>query len=138
MNHNFRNAVEELNIRFRQADCKLNYHNGFLQIANDSRIEGQIEAPFWKLVSAPRWKNVDTDMKEAFDRRDNDARDPAFYAARALESAIKIISDEKRWTHGKEKGAHNYVDNLCSNAFVTGWEATALKHIFTNLAFEIR
>ncbi|WP_375762608.1 AbiJ-NTD4 domain-containing protein [Bradyrhizobium sp. B025] len=129
----FRNAVDELNARFRHAGCNLNYHNGFVQIARDDRLESEIEKPFWQLVSAPKWKNVDTDMKEAFDRRDNDDRDPAFYAARALESAIKIISDDKGWTHGKEKGAHNYIDNLSSKGFVSGWEANALKHIFTTV-----
>lgn len=131
MNKGFREAVAELNTRLRQAECKLNYHNGFVQIASDERTQAEIEVPFWTLVSAPKWKNVDTDMKEAFDRRDNGARDPAFYAVRALESAIKIISDEKKWTHGKERGAHNYVDNLSSNGFIVDWEAAALKHLFT-------
>jgi hypothetical protein len=65
-------------------------------------------------VSDSPWENVDVDMKEAIDRRDNGDRDPAFYAARALESTIKIISDTKGWIHGGEKGAHNYIDNLAS------------------------
>ncbi len=72
----------------------------------------EAEEPFWKLVADPIWKNVDTDMKEAIDRRDGGERDPAWYAARALESTIKIISGEKGWSHGREKGAHNYIDNL--------------------------
>ena len=33
-------------------------------------------------------------MKEALDHRDTGQRDAAFYAARALESTIKIISDK--------------------------------------------
>jgi hypothetical protein len=119
INRNFRGSVEELNARFRQSGCNLNYHNGFIQM------------PFWSLVSTDKWKNVDTDVKEAFDRRDTGARDPAFYAVRALESAIKIISDDKGWTHGKERGAHNFVDNLTSNNLLAGWEASALKHVFT-------
>ena len=74
-------------------------------------------------------------MKEALDRRDTDARDPAFYAARALESALKIVSDEKEWTHGKEKGAHSYIDNLAAkrSAFIADWEADALKHFFSKV-----
>ena len=131
INKNFKNGVEELNTRFRQADCNLNYHNGFIQVAQDSVVESQIETPFWNLVSGIKWKNVDTDMKEAFDRRDSGARDPALYAVHALESAIKIISDDNGWTHGKEKGAHNFIDNLTSNSFIADWEASALKHVFT-------
>jgi hypothetical protein len=131
----FQAAVDEINIRFRQAQYNLNYHNGFIQISADLLANLQIEKPFWSTVSDPKWKNVDTDIKEAVDRRDNGARDPAFYAARALESTIKIISDEKGWTHGREKGAHNYIDNLAArrNALISDWEATILKEFFSKV-----
>jgi hypothetical protein len=113
-NQEFRNAVDELNARMRQAGYQLHYHNGFIQRSLDPIVQDQIEEPFWDLMSDAMWKNVDVDMKEALDRRDNGDRDPAFYAARALESTIKIISDTKGWTQGREKGAHNYIDNLAS------------------------
>jgi hypothetical protein len=131
----FRSAVDELNARFRQADTRLNYHNGFIQIGGDEVVAREMEKPFWNLVSDPKWKNVDTDMKEAIDLRDSAGRDPAFYAARALESTIKIISDEKKWTHGSEKGASNYIDNLGSskNKFVESWESEALKAFFAKV-----
>ncbi len=135
LNAQFRDAVNELNTRFRQAGCDLNYHNGFIQRAADALSMQQVEMPFWALVADPKWKNVDTDMKEALDRRDTSARDPAFYAAHALESTLKIVSDEKGWTHGKEKGAHNYIDNLASKraAFLADWESDALKGFFTKV-----
>lgn len=84
------------------------------------------------LVSDVKWKNVDTDMKEAIDRRDNHGRDSTLYAAKALESTIKIISDEKGWTHGKEKGVANYLDNLRSekNSFINDWEKSSLTDLF--------
>lgn len=74
-------------------------------------------------------------MKEALDLRDSDGRDPTFYAARALESTIKIVSQDKNWTRGNEKGVHNYIDNLGAktNAFVTYWECYILKEFFTNV-----
>ena len=99
-------------------------------------VEEQIENAFWGIVANPMWKNVDTDMKEAIDRRDANDRDPAFYAARALESAIKIISDQKGWTHRGEKGAHSYIDNLVSKkngSFIDIWEQEALKKFFTEI-----
>jgi hypothetical protein len=61
---------------------------------------------------------VDHDIKEAIDLRDTHGRDPAFYAARALESTIKIISDEKGLSTAKERGAHNYIDNLKRDGFI--------------------
>lgn len=134
LNANFKASVDELNERFRQAGKQLNYHNGFIQVATDPLVEEQIECAFWEVVADPLWKNVDIDMKEALDRRDANDRDPAFYAARALESAIKIISDQKGWTHGGEKGAHNYIENLSSKSngeFIKDWERDALKSFFT-------
>lgn len=136
LNESFKAYVEELNERFRRAGTQLNYHNGFIQVATDPLVEEQIERAFWKIVADPIWKNVDIDMKEALDRRDGNERDPAFYAARALESAIKIISDQKGWSHGGEKGAHNYIDNLSSKnsgAFIKEWERDALKNFFTTI-----
>lgn len=131
----FQASVEELNTRFRQAGYPLNYHNGFIQISSDDLVQTEVETPFWRLVADPTWQNVDLDMKEALDLRDSDGRDPAFYAARALESAIKIISDRKGWTRGKERGAQNYIDNLASkaNALITQWEGESLKAFFTHV-----
>ncbi len=136
LNEEFRESTNELNTRFKQAGYDLNYHNGFIQRSTDPFAEEQIESPFWSLVSDATWQNVDTDMKEAIDRRDNGDRDPAFYAARALESTIKIVSDKNGWSHGGEKGAHNYIDNLGSkNAglFITDWEREALKNFFSHI-----
>lgn len=134
INKSFKASVEELNERLGRAGTKLNYHNGFIQISSDELVEKQVERPFWSAVKDPLWKNVDIDMKEAIDRRDDGDRDPALYAARALESAIKIISSEKGWNHGGETGAHNYIDNLGSknnDSFISEWERNALKSFFT-------
>ena len=46
-NAKFQNAVNELNARFRQADCQLHYHNGFIQISGDQTVAQEIETPFW-------------------------------------------------------------------------------------------
>jgi len=129
----FEGTVEELNTRFQQAGYRLHYHNGFIQASTDDLIQVEVEAPFWSLVSTDPWRNVDHDMKEALDRRDGGGRDPAFYAARALESAIKIVSEKNGWTSGKERGAHGFIDNLSSksNAYIEKWEAESLKSFFT-------
>ena len=136
LNERYDSAVEEFNTRARQAHYPLHFHNGFIQITNDELINSEIEQPFWGVVSDPIWKNVDTDMKEALDRRDTDQRDPALYAAHALESTIKIISDKKGWTHDGETGAHNYLDNLGSvknGTFIESWEKQMLKNLFTHV-----
>lgn len=69
LNAKFQGAVNELNARFREANCQLHYHNGFVQSSEDQTVAQEIETPFWKPVAQPRWQNVDHDMKEAIDLR---------------------------------------------------------------------
>ena len=125
--------VAEFNERLRRAGAPLAYHNGYIQVTNDQRIEEQIAKPFWALVDDKTWANVSIDMAEALDHRDQGGKDPSFYAAKALESAIKIISDTKGWTSGNEKGAAHYIDNLVSEKngrFIDVWESNLLKDYF--------
>lgn len=133
INLTFESQVEELNERFRRAKAPLTYHNGFIQLALDETIEQNIAKPFWALVADQIWNNVDIDMKEALDRRDSNDKDPAIFAAKALESAIKIVSDTKGWTRGTETGAAQYIDNLVSKAngsYLATWEGEMLKDYF--------
>ena len=82
----FRSAVRELNIRFREAGIPLQNHNGLFQLSSDKLTNVQIEQPFWDLLKNSKWTNVDIDIKEALDRRDNNNRDAALYTLKALES----------------------------------------------------
>ncbi|WP_423415549.1 hypothetical protein RLW55_03200 [Hyphomicrobium sp. B1] len=136
LNDRFSAAVDELNARFREARARLHFHNGFIQLTDDDLHIAQIEEPFWKLVIDKKWENVDHDMKEAIDLYGNGGRDPAWYAARALESAIKIISNTNGWTRGTEKGAAHYVDNLVSKGngrFLDVWEGDVLRDFFAKV-----
>ena len=44
-----------------------------------------------------------------------------------------LLSDEKQLTTNKEKGAHNYIDNLMGAKLIEVWEMEALKHFFTKV-----
>lgn len=132
----FIRSVEELNLRFREAKVPFTYHNGYIQLVKDELTAKEIEEPFWRIVADKKWENVDHDMKEALDRRDAGKEDAVTYALKALESTLKIISDEKGWTTGREKSAPNYIDNLVSTKngnFIDVWESEAMKHLFTTL-----
>ena len=137
INKVFDASVNELNVRFQQAGVPLRYHNGFIQVAKDEQIEKQVAKPFWDAIADPKWANVATDMNEALDRRDNGAGDAALHACKALESAIKIVSDQKGWTTGLEKGAQNYIDNLVKERngarFIETFEMEVLKPYFTHV-----
>jgi hypothetical protein len=128
-------GAEEVNARFKSSMIPIHYHNGFMQIKRDDLISTEIEQPFWSTVSDPLWENVDKDMKEAIDQRDSGGKDPAFYAGKALESTIKIISTLLEQNHGGEKGAHSYIDNISKKSikFIEEWEAESLKAYFTKI-----
>jgi hypothetical protein len=108
---NMRMGIEQ---RLKLHKTELSYHNGHFQNSADPAIEQTIATPLWNLISNPKYKNVETDILEAIDRYDSGDRDPAFYAAKALESMIKIICDEKGYTTGNEKGAADYLSHLNS------------------------
>lgn len=133
INRVFASAVVELNERFRRAKAPLSYHNRFIQIVRDVLVEREVSKPFWALVADPLWINVDVDMKEALDLRDSGAKDPAYHAAKALESTVKVISDKRLWSTGKEKGAGAFINNLKVNGFLEGWEADMLQDYFSKL-----
>lgn len=70
------------------------------------------------------------------DRARRRSEDAAFHAAKALESTIKIISDDKGWSTGRERGAANYIDNLVSQQngrFLAPWESDMLKAYFIHV-----
>ena len=136
VNANFKAQVAELNERLRQAGMPLHYHNGYIQITTDSLTQTQIEQPFWEVVKAEKWANVSIDLATAIDLRDSGRRDPAFYAGKALESTIKIISGEKGWTTGQEKGASDFLNHLESknnSSFIAQWERKVLQAFFSNV-----
>lgn len=136
MNRKFAANVYELNERLKQADMPLHYHNGYLQIAQDEQLQEQVEQPFWLLVKDAQWKNVSIDMAEAIDRRDTGGRDPSFYAAKALESTIKIVCELKKWTTGAEKGVSDFLNHLESKgngAFIEGWERQSMQRFYSDV-----
>jgi hypothetical protein len=136
LNKTFKQNVDELNERFKQAGMPLHYHNSYLQITQDELINSQVEQPFWALVKDPAWKNVSIDMAEALDRRDTGGRDPSFYAAKALESTIKVICDQKFWTTGNESGVAAYLNHLESKSngpFIEPWERQAIQRFYSDV-----
>ncbi|MCF5732957.1 hypothetical protein GIV17_01850 [Pseudomonas syringae] len=114
----------------------LHYHNGYLQITQDAQLQTQVEQPFWLLVNDAKWKNVSIDMAEAIDRRDTGGRDPLFYAAKSLESTIKIICEVKNWAKGTEKGVSDFLNHLESKAngpFIEAWERQSIQRFYTDV-----
>lgn len=136
LNTAFEANVYELNERLKQAGMPLHYHNGFIQISQDALVKVEIEQPFWQLVKDAQWKNVSLDMAEALDRRDKGSRDPSFYAAKALESTIKIICELKGWVTGAERGVSDFLshlENKINGGFIESWERKSIQRFFSDV-----
>ena len=75
-------------------------------------------------------------MRQALDLRDSGVLNPALYAARALEGAVKIASRERGWLPGRERGAAQAIDTLVSRkngGMVAPWEGEMLKRFFADV-----
>lgn len=132
-NEKLRENVYELNQRLRQGAFPLTYHNGFIQFSDDVQINQQIKQPFWTAIADIKWSNVEADMLEAIDRRDNRRPEAALSAAKALESTIKIIASERNATTEKERGAVNFIEALAADKggqLIARWEANVLRNFF--------
>lgn len=128
--------LDELRERIRKAGLPLTYSNGFLQFDDDQLVSDTVKTPFWQLVTDPKWKSVEHDMLVAVDLRDTFRPGAAASAAKALESTIKIISGEKGWNTGNEKGAGNYIDHLKSHKngrFIEVWEGEMIQKFFSDV-----
>ncbi|MGX5733886.1 hypothetical protein [Bosea thiooxidans] len=128
-------AIEDrINAFLKASALRLTYRNlNFLPL-DDERLMDEVVQPFWTLVAGEEWTNVRKDMEGAVRQRDTGGPNAALLASRALESTIKIISDRKGWTHGKERGATSYIDNLASGGrFLDAWEGNLLKRFFTEV-----
>jgi hypothetical protein len=125
--------IHELSERFKRAGLALTYSSGYIQISDDELLEEQVKKPFWSAISNPKWLNVALDIHEAIDRRDNRRPEAALSAAKALESAIKIIAHDRNATTGKERGAINFIEALAADRggnLISTWEANVLKNFF--------
>jgi hypothetical protein len=110
----FYSAVDEINQRFKTAKLGFYYQNKMMRTYDDKLTQQNILEPYWEILTNPKWQLVDNDIREAFERFNNNKEDASFYAMRGLESVIKIISNDLNLTTGKEKGASNFIDNLSS------------------------
>lgn len=102
----------EVNQRAKMHSLDFSYHNGFFQKSDNPAIEEKIMSTFWELVSKQKYKNIETDMLKAYDLYDSNDRDAPLYAAKALESMLKIVCLEKNFTSNSNKPAGFYLDML--------------------------
>lgn len=127
---------ERLTEMLQAQSLRLVIRDGRFEPSEGPAVEQAVHDPFWDLVADARWDNVRTDMQQALSLRDSAGPNPALYAARALESTVKIIASDNCWLTGRERGAANVIDTLVSarnGRFIEVWEAEMLKRFFADV-----
>lgn len=121
---------QEIKDRLKLHRIPLTYYNGYFLKNSDPLIEEKIITPFWELLSDPKYKNIEIDMLTALDLFQQRGRDPAFYAAKALESMIKIVCKEKKIKKETDKTPKAYITTLYENKIILNHEQDELTSLF--------
>lgn len=93
-------AVEELNERFRRAGFGYQYTDGCIFRTDSELTHHEITVPALHLLSDPRFKGADEEFLAAHAHfKAGEYKDCAVDALNALESTMKTICDLKKWTY---------------------------------------
>ena len=99
-----KDAVAELNERFRRAGFGFRYESGQIFRVNSEFMHQQATVPALRLLSDARFTGAEQEFRAAHDHlKAGEFKDCAVDALNALESTIKAICDAKDWTY--QKGA---------------------------------
>jgi hypothetical protein len=86
-------AIKELKARLRANRTGLDYTNGLLHFASDELTTEQIAAPFWEIVSDPKWK---ARSRSSLTRRDGpEVTRPARPATSTISSAPRTAASSR-------------------------------------------
>lgn len=93
-------AIEELNVRFRQAKLGYQYENGQIVRIDSQLLHAEVTKPVLQLLSDPRFKGAEEEFLDAHRHyRAGEFEDCITNALKAFESTLKAICDLKCWAY---------------------------------------
>jgi hypothetical protein len=108
-----KNAVDELNERFRRAGFGYRYERGKIIRIDSELLHQEVTLPALALLSDPRFAGADQEFRAAHDHlKAGEYKDCAVDALNALESTMKAICDAKGWKYDKGARARDLVKLL--------------------------
>ncbi len=97
-----REAIEELNQRFREHDLGYQYENGTILRMDSQYVHAEVIKPTLALLAAEPFLNANEDFMTAHKHyRAGEHKDCVVAAQRAFESTLKAICSTKGWTFAK-------------------------------------
>lgn len=99
-------AIEELNLRFREAGVGYQFENGRIVRVDSQFIHGEVVKPALNLLSDERFVGPQEEFlhahqlyRTAAGNDDKQREDAISVALKAFESTLKVICDQKRWAY---------------------------------------
>lgn len=114
-----RDAIEELNSRFREHRVGYQYLNGEIVRVDSQFLHAETVKPALALLNEAGFKGPADEFMRAFDHhRKGETKDAIADALSAFESTMKAICTVRKWPYGPKDTAKPLLDILFKNALV--------------------
>lgn len=112
-------AIDELNIRFREAGVGYQFTSGKIIRVDSDLIHAEVVKPALQFLSDPRFSGPQQEFLDAHAHyRAGECKDAITDALNAFESTLKTICDLKGWTYNKGARASDLIKLIRSNGLL--------------------
>jgi len=130
-----KDALDELNYRFRDAGVGYQYESGEIIRVDSQFIHTEVVKTALTVLSDPRFRGAEEEFLEAHRHyRNGDAKEAITGANRAFESTMKAICDLKGWAYEEKARASNLIKVLKANRLFPDYLDASLDQLLATLA----
>lgn len=129
-----KDAIEELNERFRRAGFGYRYEKGAIIRIDSEFTHQEATRPALMLLSDPRFAGAEEEFRAAHAHyKAGEYKDCAVDALNALESTMKAICDEKKWEYSKGARASDLIKVLRRENLFPEFADLSFEQLFSTL-----
>lgn len=115
-------ALEELNLRFREHGIGFQYESGRLIRVSSQYVHTEIVRPTLALLADKRFKGANQEFLSAHKHyRDGHFKEAIVDALKAFESTLKIICDGRKWTYAPTATAKDLLQIVIDQGLVPSY-----------------
>lgn len=126
----FQEAIDELNLRFRQHSLGYECANGEIIPKTNAILHQTTIKPALKLLTDERFRGAEEEYLNAFEHlKAGNNKDAILNAGKAFESTIKVICNNLGYSYQKTDAAKALVEVLKNNQFFPPYLTSSLNHL---------
>lgn len=130
-------AVEELNARFKLNGMGYSYGQGRIVRLDSTFTHTELTQPTVMLLQGKKFAGANDEFLNAFEHYKHGRNKECLSdCLKALESTMKIICNEKRWTYDKQRATASQLIKICfDNQLIPSWaqnQFTSLQQLITS------